>query len=76
MKDQIKGIGYDGNVWLLIDSVTQVSVKVGDIRETFRGERVKMNGGRPPHKAGSTGRAHTSLGEHFPSVYGCKWVKV
>lgn len=76
MKEQIKGIGYDGKLWLLIDEVTQKSVKVGDKRETFRGEQAEMNGGRPPHKAGSTGRARTSLGEHFPGVYGCKWIKV
>jgi hypothetical protein len=74
--EQIKGIGYDGKLWLLIDAVTQKSVKVGDIRETFRGERAKMRGGKPPHKAGSTGRAHTSMGEHFPVVYGCKWVRL
>ena len=76
MKKQIKGIGYDGKVWLLIDSVTQVSVKVGDIREDFRGERVKMIDGTAPHKSSSTGRAQSSKGEHYPSVYGCKWIKV
>ena len=25
MKEQIKGVGYDGKLWLLIDEVTQVS---------------------------------------------------
>ena len=76
MKEQIKGIGYDGKVWLLIDSVTQISVKVGDIREDFRGERAKMNDGTAPHKPSSTGRVQSSKGEYFPSVYGCKWIKV
>ena len=42
MKEQIKGIGYDGKLWLLIDDVTQISVKVGDVRESFRGEKAIM----------------------------------
>ena len=77
MKKQIKGIGYDGKLWLLIDDVTQISVKVGDIRESFRGEKAIMEDGTPPHKPGSTGRVRTSEGaEFYPGVYGCKWMKV
>ena len=77
MKEQIKGIGYDGKLWLLIDDVTQISVKVGDIRESFRGEKAIMEDGTPPHKPGSTGRVRTSEGaEFYPNVYGCKWMKV
>jgi hypothetical protein len=76
MKEQIKGIGYDGKVWLLIDEVTQISVKVGDIRESFRGERAKMIDGTAPHKPSSTGRVQSSKGEYYPGVYGCKWIKV
>lgn len=74
--NQIKGVGYDGKLWLLIDDVTQRSVKRGDTREDFRGERAKMNGGRPPYKAGSTGRVTSEVGEYYPSVYGCKWQRV
>ena len=66
----------DGKVWLLIDEVTQSSVKVGDIREDFRGERAKMHDGTAPHKPSSTGRVQSSKGEYFPSVYGCKWIKL
>lgn len=76
MKEQIKGIGYNGKLWLLIDEVTQVSVKVGDIRESFRGEKAVMQNGTPPHKPSSTGRVQSSKGEYFPSVYGCKWIKL
>jgi len=76
MKEQIKGIGYDGKLWLLIDDVTQISVKVGDIRESFRGEKAKMIDGTAPHKPSSTGRVQSSKGEVYPSVYGCKWIKV
>ena len=75
--DQIKGIGYDGKLWLLIDEVTQISVKVGDVRESFRGEKQMVRDGTPPHKAGSTGRIYMTPGrEYYPGVYGCKWVKV
>jgi hypothetical protein len=76
MKEQIKGVGYDGKLWLLIDEVTQISVKVGDIRECFRGEKAVMKDGTAPHKPSSTGRVQSSKGEYFPSVYGCKWIKV
>ena len=77
MKKQIKGIGYDGKLWLLIDDVTQISVKVGYPREDFRGNVAVIDGGQPPHKAGSTGRITTSdNGSYYPSVYGCKWIKV
>jgi hypothetical protein len=75
--NQIKGVGYDGKVWLLIDEVTQVSVKRGETRESFRGVKSRVTGGRPPHKAGSTGRITTrDEGSYYPSVYGCEWQRV
>ena len=74
--DQIKGVGYDGKLWLLIDEVTQVSVKRGAIREDFRGDKSRVTGGRPPHKPGSTGRITSEDGEYYPGVYGCKWQRV
>ena len=77
MKEQIKGIGYDGKLWLLIDDVTQISVKVGDVREDFRGDKGVVQDGTPPHKASSTGRMQTTdEGEVYPGVYGCKWIKL
>lgn len=77
MKKQIKGIGYDGKLWLLIDDVTQISVKVGDVREDFRGEKAVMQDGTAPHKPSSTGRVQTSAGgEFYPGVYRCKWIKL
>jgi len=77
MKEQIKGIGYDGKLWLLIDSVTQVSVERGQVLTDFRGEKEMVRDGTPPHKSNSTGRIRMAPGnEYFPSVYGCKWIKV
>ena len=75
--DQIKGIGYDGKLWLLIDEVTQKSVERGQVLTNFRDEREMVRDGTPPHKAGSTGRIRMAPGrEYYPSVYGCRWVKV
>jgi len=35
-----------------------------------------MIDGTAPHKPSSTGRVQSSKGEVYPSVYGCKWIKV
>lgn len=72
----ITDIGYDNKQWLLIDEVTQRSVKVADVRKDFRGEPGRINGGRAPHKPNSTGRVHVDGREFFPSVFGLKWIKV
>ena len=75
--EQIKGIGYDGKRWLLIDAVTQISVKRGQVLADFRGDKQMVGHGTPPHKAGSTGRIYMTPGrEFYPSVYGCKWVRL
>lgn len=73
----ISGIGGDGRRWVLIDKVTQVSVKVGEVRKDFRGKASRVTGGRPPKHGGSTGRIHvTNGGEFYPSVFGCAWVRI
>jgi len=48
--------------WKLVDVATGTEIRFGDLRKTFNGERVKITGFVPPHKAGSpfTG---------FPSSY-------
>ena len=67
--DQIKGVGYDGKLWLLIDEVTQKSVERGQVLTDFRGEKEMVRGG--------TGRIRMAPGsEYFPGVYGCKWIKL
>lgn len=50
-------------------------VHVGDTVLDFRGDAHKVEGGRPPQKPSSTGRIHTDLGEFFPSVVDCRWIK-
>jgi hypothetical protein len=71
----LTGFGYNGK-YLLIDEITQKSIAAGAVRETFRGERCKVDGGRPPHKPGSTGRVLLADGrEVFPAVIGAKWIR-
>jgi len=72
----ITGIGYDGKRWILIDEYTQRGIRPWQVVETFRGEHaVVQKGSTPPHKKGSTGRMVTDKGEHYPSVYGCRWIR-
>jgi len=74
---QLTSTGYDGKKWLLIDQVTQRSVRQGDIRVSFKGDACVIMGGSAPHKPSSTGRVHTAQGrEFFPSVFGCVWTRV
>lgn len=72
----ITSTGYDGKKWLLIDEVTQRSVKIADVRKDFRGETGRVHGGRAPHKPSSTGRVHVDGREYYPSVFGCVWTRV
>jgi len=57
------------------------NLRLGDIVETFRGERGTVTGGTSPHKQGSTGRVYVEMenggwaSEFFPSVIDAKWVK-
>lgn len=62
--------------WKLVNATTGEEVKHLDTVIDFRGDKayVRQSLGIPPHKPGSTGRIHTSTGEYYPSVFGCKWV--
>jgi hypothetical protein len=67
--------------WTLVHEKTLANVCLGDTLETFRGEKVILKGGTPPHKPSSTGRVRVSSdpehsgSEYYPSVCGLKWVK-
>lgn len=60
--------------WVLV-TMNGKPVHVGDTVLDFRGDAHKVEGGQPPHKPSSTGRIHTDLGEFFPSVVDCRWIK-
>jgi hypothetical protein len=71
----IAPIEQDG--WRLIHTETQAPVKAGDV--TVEGYRIK--GGRPPHKAASSGfvwidpaESANGSSELYAHVCGCCWV--
>jgi len=71
----------------LVDIVSGKEILVGDMRETFRSERVRVNYVRPPGHAGSSGHVHVTFvdraespgqqwsQEVYPSVIGAKIVE-
>ena len=68
------------DTWALVDDMTGWPIRVGDVRESNRGETYVVTGGRPPLSLASTGRIYVALGgaepttEFYPSVFGAKWV--
>lgn len=71
----ITSTGWDGSNWTLVDEATEARIGQGVTRKGFRGD-YRIDGGKAPHKAGSTGRVWTDKGEFFPSVVDCKWVRI
>lgn len=75
------GIERDG--WVLVHAEDGDPVGEGEVATSFRGERMVVVGGRPPHKAGSTGRIYVKepgdegagVAEFFPGVCEMKWVR-
>lgn len=64
----------------LVYDKTNKEVKIGDITETFRGEKCKVISFTEPLKSSSTGRVYVEFDnntrrEFFPSVIGTKFVE-
>ena len=77
MNQNILSTGYDGKRWLLIDSVTQKSIKPGQHVENFRGIRSVITGGKAPHTPASSGRVFTDEGrEYYPTVFSLAWIRI
>lgn len=79
---EITSIGFDGNPWRLVDQAGK-QLSIDDMLLWHgRGEAAggvlpfRLEGGRAPHKPGSTGRIWTDRGEYFPSVFNVQWVRV
>ena len=72
----INNIGYDGRLWLLVhEGEDEQGVYEGEAVRSFRGEPAVITGGRPPHKAGSTGKVWTEEGgEYYPGVFKLRWI--
>lgn len=75
---------------ILVDEKTGAPIAIGDVVETFRGEKVRVTGFKAPTHSGSTGRVYVQplelkegfVGlpgfnrEYFPSVISAKIVEV
>lgn len=64
----------------LINEKTGLEIKIGEMVETFRGERVELISFQAGRHAGSTGRVVVALSpsceaEYYPGVIGAKIVK-
>lgn len=68
-------------ILFLVDEKTGMPIKVGDVRETFRGDKVTVTGWSHNGRAQSTGRVHVRFdddkfgdAEYYPSVIGAKLI--
>lgn len=75
-----KGIDRDGTprTFVLMREDGGQAVELDETVVDFRGEDATVQGGRAPHKPGSTGRVYVDEGnmyegEYFPGVYGLIW---
>lgn len=66
---------FDTDEWKLVFRDSGQPVNEGMEVRNFRGEWAIVEHAEPPHKPSSTGRVHTSLGLHYPSVYNMEWVR-
>ena len=66
--------GFDGN-YVLCDEATKARIGTGTTRNGFRGN-YRIDGGRAPHKPGSTGKVWTDKGEFFPGVVNAVWLRI
>jgi hypothetical protein len=62
--------------WVLVHESGRPAQK-GEEVTSFRGEKMIITGGRPPHHSGSTGRIwvkeNNSDREYYPSVCDLRW---
>lgn len=76
----IQSKNYENQVCVLVDQRLGKMLSNGDIVKTFRGEYLRLTGGRAPHKPSSEGKAwvqepgRTTATECFASVIGAEWV--
>ena len=66
---------FEGVLWELIDTETNLPVNIGDTITNFRGETEVLGEhgyNEPPRHEASTGRVHGK----FPTVFNLKWVVV
>tara|TARA_R110000751_G_scaffold19563_1_gene58431 strand:+ start:318 stop:833 length:516 start_codon:yes stop_codon:yes gene_type:complete len=80
----ITGDNYAGINLVLVSSTDYRHVTKGDIFDGRLGETWRIDGGNPPHKPASSGRAYAtdlaaniqSSRSFFPNVFGMEWAPV
>lgn len=77
-KKAITGKNFAGHEMKLYDTKTNRPLNEGDRVTTFRGERVTLRGGHPPHKPESSGRIYVSENgrdefTYYPGVIDAEW---
>jgi len=71
---------WDDREMILVSEKTLKPACIGQKVKSFRGEYAILEGGRAPHKEGSTGKVwvkeagSSSQREYYPSVYGLAWI--
>lgn len=76
----IQSKDFEGRICVLIDQSTGKMLSNGDTVKTFRGEYLRLTGGRAPHKPSSEGKVWLNepgfpIGsEFYASVIGAEWV--
>lgn len=76
----IQSKNYDDQICVLVDQETGKMLSNGDTVKTFRGEYLRLTGGRAPHKPSSEGKVwvqepgQTMAKEYYAGVIGAEWV--
>jgi hypothetical protein len=52
---------HDGERWHLLFKGKDTGPAKGDTVTDFRGETARLDGGRPPHRPGTTGKVYVTL---------------
>jgi len=78
----IQSKDFEGRICVLIDQSTGKMLSNGDTVKTFRGECLRLTGGRAPHKPSSEGKVWVQEpgrafgAEYYAGVIGAQWVRL
>lgn len=76
----IQSKNYENQVCVLVDQRLGKMLSNGDTVKTFRGEYLRLTGGRAPHKPSSEGKVwvqepgRTMASEYYASIIGAEWI--
>lgn len=70
----VEGMGYDGELWALVDDNTKRPVRTG-MTTNWRGVAVEVVGGKPPYKGSSQGHVYVGASMFYASVINATWMR-